>query len=99
MWAAMSRAGVDLVLDHVILDATIREQARSTLTDAFWVGVSCDVDVLIRREAARGDRFLGFASGTSAVVHREMIYDLIVDTTATPSDVLARQIYHAVIGD
>ncbi len=98
MWAPMSRAGIDLVVDHVIIDATIREQARRTLVDAVWVGVSCDVDELVRREAARGDRFLGFASGTSAVVHQGMTYDLTVDTTASPPEVLARQIYHAVIG-
>lgn len=96
MWAAMSEGGLDLIIDHVILDATIREQAKRTLTNAYWVGVTCDMDELVRREAARGDRRLGFASGTAAVVHEEMAYDLVVDTTVTPSDVLARQIYAAV---
>ena len=95
-WAAMSRGGIDLIVDHVIIDATIRDQAKTMLVDAFWVGVTCDVDELIRREAARGDRYLGFASGTSAVVHLEMTYDLIVDTTGTPTDVLAHEIYDAV---
>ena len=97
-WAAMNNAGIDLVIDHVILDAVIREQALSTLTNAIWVGVTCDIDELIHRETARGDRYLGFASGTAPIVHREMIYDLIVDTTVTPSDVLAGQIYDAVFG-
>jgi chloramphenicol 3-O phosphotransferase len=97
-WAAMNRGGIDLVIDHVVLDATLRDQARSTLTNAFWVGVTCDIDELVRRETARGDRRLGFASGTASVVHNEMTYDLIVDTTVTPADVLARQIYDAVKG-
>lgn len=96
-WAKMSQGGIDLIVDHVIIDATIREQARSTLGDAFWVGVTCDVDELVRRETARGDRYLGFASGTSAVVHREMTYDLVIDTTNTPTDILAHQIYDAVM--
>jgi hypothetical protein len=96
-WAAMSQGGIDLIIDHVIIDATMRDQARSMLVDAFWVGVTCDVDELVRRETARGDRYLGFASGTSAVVHREMTYDLVVDTTNTPTDVLAHQIYDAVM--
>jgi chloramphenicol 3-O phosphotransferase len=95
----MTREGIDLVIDHVILDATIREQAKGTLDDAFWIGVNCDFDELIRREAARGDRYLGFASGTFAVVHDEMTYDLVLDTTATPPDILARQIHLAVLGD
>jgi chloramphenicol 3-O phosphotransferase len=96
-WAAMSRGGIDLIVDHVIIDATIRDQARSTLVDAFWIGVTCDVDELVRRETARGNRYLGFASGTSAVVHLEMTYDLVIDTTNTPTDVLAHQICDAVM--
>jgi chloramphenicol 3-O phosphotransferase len=97
-WAAMSSGGIDLVIDHVILDATLREQARSTLTNAFWVGVTCDIDELVRRESERGDRRLGFASGTAPVVHNDMTYDLMVDTTVTSADVLARQIHDVVIG-
>jgi chloramphenicol 3-O phosphotransferase len=96
-WAAMNAGGIDLVIDHVILDATLREQARSTLKDAFWVGVTCEIDELVRRESERGDRRHGFASGTAAVVHNEMSYDLMVDTSVTPADVLARQIYDSVL--
>lgn len=96
-WAAMSQGGIDLIIDHVIVDATIRDQARSTLVDAFWVGVTCEVDELVRRESARGDRYPGFASGTYAVVHREMTYDLVVDTTTTPADILANKIYDDVM--
>jgi chloramphenicol 3-O phosphotransferase len=98
-WAAMNDGGIDVVIDHVILDATLREQARSTLTSAFWIGVTCDIDELIRRETARGDRHHGFASGTAAVVHNNMSYDLIVDTTLVPSEVIARQICDAVLSD
>jgi chloramphenicol 3-O phosphotransferase len=97
-WAAMHAGGIDVVIDHVILDATLREQARSTLKGALWVGVTCDMDELVRRESVRGDRRLGFASGTAAVVHDEMTYDLIVDTTTTSADDLAHQIYEALPG-
>ncbi len=97
-WAAMSRGGIDLIIDHVMIDAVIRNHARKTLADAFWVGVTCDIGELVRREAARGDRHHGFASGTSAVAHQEMSYNLVVDTTTTAVDVLAGQIYEAVIG-
>jgi len=96
-WALMSKGGVNLVIDHVLIDPTLRDQAKDTLVGAFWVGVMCDVDELIRRETDRGDRHVGFASGTSAVVHREMSYDLVIDTTATSTELLARQVYDAVI--
>ena len=96
-WALISRGGVDQVIDHVIIDATLRTQAREILLDAFWVGVMCDVDELVRRETKRGDRYVGFASGTSAVVHQEMTYNLVIDTTATPTEILARQIYDVIV--
>jgi chloramphenicol 3-O phosphotransferase len=97
-WAAIGRAGVDVLIDHVIIDSTLREQARSSLAVAFWVGVTCDVDELIRRETERGDRHMGFASGTSAVIHDDMTYDLMVDTTFSPPGLLAQQIFDAAMG-
>jgi chloramphenicol 3-O phosphotransferase len=95
-WAAIHQSGIDVVVDHCIIEPDIREQAQSLLLGAFWVGVTCDVEELVRREAARGDRYTGFASGTSAVVHRGMDYDLMIDTTSTPPEELARQVFDAV---
>ena len=97
-WALMGRGGLDLLIDHVTIDATLREQAKSSLAGAFWVGVTCDVEELARREIERGDRHIGFASGSFAVVHNEMSYDLMVDTTRTPSGPLAQLILDAVKG-
>ena len=96
-WAALHTAGIDVVIDHVLLDSTLRDDARNTLNDAFWVGVMCDTDELIRREIARGDRFLGFASGSSTIVHSGMTYDFVVDATSTPASELASQIHAAVV--
>ena len=98
-WVLICSGGVNLVIDHVLINPTLRQQARDTLVGAFWVGVMCDVDELIRRETARGDRHVGFASGTSAVVHQEMNYDLVIDTTATSTELLARQVYDAVMAN
>lgn len=52
-WAAMSRGGVDLIVDHVFIDATLRGQARGNLPKAFWVEVTCDGGEQMRRENAR----------------------------------------------
>jgi chloramphenicol 3-O phosphotransferase len=95
-WAAMHQSGIDVVVDHCIIEPSIREQAQGLLLGAFWVGVTCDVEELVRREAARGDRYAGFASGTSAVVHLGMDYDMVIDTTSTPPLKLARQVFDAV---
>jgi chloramphenicol 3-O phosphotransferase len=95
-WALLSQGGVNLVIDHVLIDPILRTQARDALGGAFWVGVMCDVPELVRRETARGDRHIVFASGTSAVVHQEMVYDIVIDTTSNSSELLARQIYDAI---
>jgi len=96
-WANMSQDGIDVVIDHCIIDPTEREQAQSLLVGAFWVGVTCDFEELIHRETVRGDRYVGFASGTSAVVHQGMNYDMVIDTTSTPPEELAHKIFDAIL--
>jgi len=94
-WAATSQSGVDVVVDHCIIEPGVRKQAQSVLLGALWVGVTCDIEELVRREAERGDRYVGFASGSSAVVHHGMHYDMVIDSTATPPETLARQVFDA----
>ena len=96
-WATMNQDGIDVIIDHCIIESTEREQAQGLLVGAFWVGVTCDFEELIRREAVRGDRYVGFASGTSAVVHQGMNYDMVIDTTSTPPEELAQQIFDAIL--
>jgi chloramphenicol 3-O phosphotransferase len=95
-WASIRDGGLDQVIDHALIDRSMRACARELFHDAYWVGVTCDIDELVRREASRGDRPVGFASGTSAVVHDEMVYDLVVDTSAARSEDLARRIFDGV---
>lgn len=97
-WRAVADAGMDQVVDHVILDAPTRDDARTVLsgTDVLWVGVRCDVDELVRREISRGDRHRGFASGTSAQVHEDMTYDLELDSTHADAAQLALQVLAAL---
>jgi chloramphenicol 3-O phosphotransferase len=97
-WRSVSEAGLDQVIDHVILDAATRDDALETLKgpDVLWVGLYCDVDELVRREVARADRFRGFASGTWAQVHEGMTYDLIIDTTETTPQACAEQVLAAL---
>ena len=44
-----------------------------------YVGVFCPIDVLERREAARGDRKIGLAHYQASVVHVSSEYDIEVD--------------------
>jgi len=40
---------------------------------------------------------VGFASGTSAVVHQSMNYDMVIDTTSTSPEELALQIFNTIL--
>lgn len=97
-WRAIAETGLDQVIDHVILDAATRDDALAVLDgpDVLWVGVHCDVDELVRRETARGDRFPGFASGTWAQVHDGMTYDLRLDTATSSAQECAEQVLTAL---
>ncbi len=97
-WRSVSEAGLDQVIDHVLLDAATRDDALEVLTgpDVLWVGVYCNVEELVRRELERGDRFPGFASGTWAQVHEGMTYDLSLDTTTSTTDACAAKVLAAL---
>ncbi|MEU7480948.1 chloramphenicol phosphotransferase CPT [Lentzea sp. NPDC042327] len=86
--AAMARAGARVIVDEVFLGGTESrarwEKALHGL-DVVWVGVRCDATVATGRELARGDRVTGMAEAQADLVHRDMTYDVEVDTTHTES--------------
>ena len=79
--AALETAG-GVIVDHVITSKRIFDQ----LTDALhgyrvWmIRVSCPLEVLRKREAARGDRCPGSAEASAAYLFPKDGYDLTVDT-------------------
>src|SRR5688572_6975191 len=89
---ALVRAGADVILDEVFLEAA-QDQVRWRHTldglAVTWVGVKCDVEVAAAREAARGDRMQYIARFQAALVHEGVDYDVVVDTTALSAEELA----------
>lgn len=83
MAAAVARQGIGLILDEVVLEDVFRCDWNAVLagTHVFRVGIHCALAELERREAARGDRIIGQARGQFDRVHRDMIYDMEIDTT------------------
>ena len=91
--AAMATAGAHLLVeDNFISGPVAQERWRAALRGIAvgWVGVRCAPDVASAREAARGDRMIGMAAIQAEAVHRGIAYDLVVDTSATRPDALAR---------
>ena len=81
-----------VILDEVFLDGA-EDQVRWRRTFdgrvVTWVGVKCDVEVAAAREAARGDRMRHMARFQAALVHKDVDYDLVVDTTSRSPEELA----------
>lgn len=61
--AAIARAGIDVLVDEVLMTAEEWHDWRGVLDglDVHWVGVRCPPDVVAERERHRGDRWPGLA--------------------------------------
>lgn len=79
--AAMAAQGNNLIVDDVLLGSEKAEYAELlSAFDLFLVGVFAPLDVLEARERRRGDRLVGLARWQYDRVHKDMTYDLEVDT-------------------
>jgi chloramphenicol 3-O phosphotransferase len=92
--AAMAASGADLVVDEVIWDpADLADYRRRLAGHAFHlVGLVAPLEVIERREQARGDRTLGLARWQYDKVHAGMVYDLELDTSLASPEALAVRI-------
>ena len=96
--AAAGRAGLNIMVDEVVIDRTSWEDWGIALAglDVIWVGIRCSAEVAEERNRARGDvRYAGLASALTVTVHRDAIYDFEIDTTAlTPPAALEELSHH-----
>ncbi len=92
--ATLSRAGLSVVADHVLVERAWVEDCVALLADlpAYLVGVRCPLEVLVAREAARRERTPGQAAAQYEVVHAGLVYDLEVDTALLSAEECAQQI-------
>lgn len=81
--AAFAEAGNLVIADIVLEDAAQFGDLRRAVAvcDVLFVGLHCPLDLLQRREIARGDRRLGDAATDFATVHTFSDYDLGCDAT------------------
>lgn len=81
----------------MLLDDQVRDHWLDLLgpLGAFYIGVSCDLEELERREHARGNR-PGLARWSAQRVHAGVPYDLMVDTTSKTPMTCAEEIVNAI---
>lgn len=90
--AAMAEQGNNIIDDDVVL-ASERAEYDELLSNFEFhvVGVFASLTVLEAREKQRGDRMIGLARWQYGRIHKDMIYDLEVDTdNATPMECALR---------
>jgi chloramphenicol 3-O phosphotransferase len=81
--AAMAAQGNNLIVDDVLLGEGKAEYARLlSAFKVFLVGVFSPLAVLEARERQRGDRLIGLARWQFDRVHKDMTYDLEIDTSS-----------------
>jgi hypothetical protein len=66
--------------------------------DTVWVGVHCDEKIASSRESKRGDRPSGLASRTATSSHRDIHYDVKVDTSVMDLDTAVNHIVRGLRG-
>lgn len=99
--AGCASDGLDVVVDHVVLEPEDFEDFAAVLDPAssWLLGVRCDLDVLELREKARGDRAPNLAREQAERVHAgPWRYDLTLDSTHAAPHVLARQVLELTRG-
>jgi len=91
--AALAESGLNVIVDHVILEpGWVAEMRRLWASfDVLFVGVRCPLDVVLERERSREDRTIGQAEAQFDVVHRWTTYDVEVDASIlTPAEAASR---------
>ena len=82
-------AGRGVIIDHVITSERIFDQLTENLSSypIRSVHITCPLDILKRRELARGDRCIGSAEASAEYLFPKEGYDLVVDTgTKSPAE-------------
>lgn len=81
--AAMSEAGVHVVLEDVIWEPEVREAALGALAHVprLVVELRCDPTVQLERERSRGDRWIGAVAAFADAPPLPIEPDLRIDTT------------------
>jgi chloramphenicol 3-O phosphotransferase len=75
---AYADAGNDLILEHILDTEGWLETLANLLADhdVFFAAVHCPLELLIEREAARGDRPVGSARRDFETIHVGKTYDI-----------------------
>lgn len=86
------------IIDHVIISERIFKQLKEMVSpNRLWmVNVTCPLEIIRKREQARGDRCLGSAEASYTYLFPKEGYDLTVDTHSMTALECANQIFEMI---
>jgi chloramphenicol 3-O phosphotransferase len=86
--AAVARAGLNVIVDEVVIDQTSWNDWATTLAglNVDWVGIRCAAEVAEERNQLRGNRFAGLARAQTVTAHQYATYNFEIDTTTVGPD-------------
>ena len=93
--AAFAAEGLHVIIDDLLFESKyLEDYARVLDPEHTWfVGVHCDLEVVLQREATRIGRFPGTAKAHFEQVHaHDVEYDIDVDTTTTDPKIVCERI-------
>jgi chloramphenicol 3-O phosphotransferase len=92
--AALSLAGMHVLVDHVLVEPAWVQDCRETFQGlpVFMIGVHCPLEVVEQREYSRRNRTLGKARLQFERVHAYCCYDFEMDTSTCDAEQCALQI-------
>ena len=92
--AGMAEAQNNMIVDHVVIDKLWMDQCLDLLEGRYvlFVGLSCPLEELERRERKRDSRRQGFARAQIEYIHQDKMYDVELDTDALSVEQCAEQV-------
>ncbi|MBX9688911.1 MAG: chloramphenicol phosphotransferase CPT family protein [Candidatus Obscuribacterales bacterium] len=99
--AAYLDRGLNVIADEVFWTKEWLLESLRVLENykTYYIGIRCSDQELSRREAARGDRYLGWARGSQIYAHKDAIYDLEIENSNKSPDECAIEIKNFIESD
>jgi len=96
--ADLARHEHDVVYETGLIDAGWVDDMKTHFQGlpVLLVGVTCPLEEVARREAARGDRPTGYSATSYNKAHAHLTYDLILDSAALDATQRAQRIVEAL---
>jgi chloramphenicol 3-O phosphotransferase len=92
----LAKSGYDIVIDYVLLDENMLQPFIDHLSDleVCFVGITCDEDILAKRNFARHDRVPGLSVTQQSKIHFcRSFYNLELNSSRMTSEELADQVF------